>query len=225
MTKICFPHYALGEYDSLKKAICSIKKMNDGWLGRTLIDIVQYNLCYRAYLREFGFDLLIERLFNEVPELRKEKQSLLYLNDWWREKNKKIAPYDIQCYNINDQVTILGHTFNGLSDIFKHRTVVGRRYTDNFHHMPNSEYEGIHIAEIYDEYPKFDEFDCDDDRTYQNYIFRPAPITEDDMKDAFETFHGFNFCMVHENIPEEMLPILYYSGDGNYMLLATAKSQ
>ena len=63
MTKICFPHYALGEYDSLKNAICSIKKMNDGWLGRTLNNIIQYNLCYRDHLREFGLDSLIERLF------------------------------------------------------------------------------------------------------------------------------------------------------------------
>ena len=223
MTKICFPHYALGEYDSLKNAICSIKKMNDGWLGRTLIDIVQYNLCYRDYLREFGFDSLIERLFNEVPELRKEKQSLLYLNDWWREKHKKIAPYNIQCYNINDQVTILGHTFNGLSDIFKHRTVVGRRYTDNFHHMPNGEYEGIHIAEIYDEYPKFDEFDCDDDRTYQNYFLSDLPITDMEMKKMKSCSYTSNYCMVHESIPEELLPMLYYGGDGKYMLLATSK--
>lgn len=223
MTKICFPHYALGEYDSLKKAICSIKKMSNGWLGRTLINIVQYNLCYRDYLKEFGFDSLIERLFNEVPELRKEKESLLYLNDWWRERNKKIAPYDIQCYNINDQVTILGHTFNGLGDIFKHRTVAGRRYSDNFLHMPNSEYEGIHIAEIYDEYPKFDEFDCDDDRTYQNYFFSDLPITDMEMKKMKSCSYTSNYCMVHESIPEELLPMLYYGGDGKYMLLATPK--
>ena len=43
------------------------------------------------------------------------------------------------------------------------------------------------------------------------------------MKEAFRTFHGFNYCMVHENIPEENLPILYYKGDGKYMLLATKR--
>ena len=29
--------------------------------------------------------------------------------------------------------------------------------------------------------------------------------------------------MVHEQIPEDLLPILYYSGKGKYMLLASAK--
>lgn len=29
--------------------------------------------------------------------------------------------------------------------------------------------------------------------------------------------------MVHEQIPINLLPLLYYNGDGNYMLLATKK--
>lgn len=84
--------------------------------------------------------------------------------------------------------------------------------------------EIVHISHFYESYPVFDSYDLGDDRIYQNYIFRPAPITEANMKDAFCTFHGFNFSMVHENISEENLPILYYRGDGKYMLLATAKS-
>ena len=84
--------------------------------------------------------------------------------------------------------------------------------------------EIVHIGHFYESYPVFDSYDLADDRTYQNYIFCATPITENDMKDAFKNFHGFNFSMVHENMPEENLPILYYRGDGKYMLLATAKS-
>ena len=41
------------------------------------------------------------------------------------------------------------------------------------------------------------------------------------METAFAIYHKGNFCVTHENIPEEELPILYYSGDGQYMLLAS----
>ena len=44
-----------------------------------------------------------------------------------------------------------------------------------------------------------------------------------EMEAAFAVYHRGNFCMVHEQISEGMLPILYYSGEGNYMLLATNK--
>ena len=63
-------------------------------------------------------------------------------------------------------------------------------------------------------------YDSCDNRTYQNYIFRTSPIAEEDMKEALKIPLNFNFCMVHEHIPKERLPILYYSGEGEYMLLA-----
>lgn len=32
-----------------------------------------------------------------------------------------------------------------------------------------------------------------------------------------------DFCMVHEKIPEDFLPIFYYNGCNDYILLATDK--
>ena len=78
-------------------------------------------------------------------------------------------------------------------------------------------------GEFYENYPIFDSYDLGDDRTYQNYIFRKNEITKQDMEIAFAVYHKGDFCIVHERIPENMLPILYYRGEGNYMLLATNK--
>lgn len=144
------------------------------------------------------------------------------MREWAAEE--KLADYDIQCYNIKDKITIHGHTFNGLQDIREHIELFGREGHDGLHCWSPTEvepYKDVHIGHFYENYPVFDSYDLGDDRTYQNYIFRNTPITESDMKNAFGISHRANFCMVHENILEEMLPILYYSGDGQYMLLAT----
>ena len=45
------------------------------------------------------------------------------------------------------------------------------------------------------------------------------------MEATFSIYHTGNFCMVNEQITPELLPILYYKGDGNYMLLATKKEE
>ena len=44
------------------------------------------------------------------------------------------------------------------------------------------------------------------------------------MEQYFKTVSSpMDFCMVHEEIPKEFLPILYYNGDSDHVLLATEK--
>lgn len=190
-----------------------------------LSEIVQYNICYRDYLRCYGIEKLIEKLIEEAPQLKEKKVMLHYLREW--AKVEKLADYDIQCYNINDKVTILGHTFNGLKDIKEHVELYGHVVHNKLYScwsdIEVDAYDDVHIGHFYDNYPIFDSSDLCDNRTYQNYIFRSKNLSESDMKEAFLISHGFNFCMVHENIPENQLPILYYRGEGEYMLLAIPK--
>lgn len=225
MAKICFPHYKKGEFASLADALKFLNRETYSISRYVLCEIVQYNICYRNHLRNFGVEDLIVRLIKEAPQLKEEEVLLHYLREWASEE--KLADYDIQCYNIKDKVTILGHTFNGLKDIQEHVEFYGLNEYRSLHYWAPAEvkpYKDVHVGHLFENYPIFDSSDLCDDRTYQNYIFRTAPITEEDMIEAFHTFHGFNFCMVHENIPEERLPILYYRGDGKYMLLATANN-
>ena len=225
MAKICFPHYSRGVFESLAQALKTLKRRNNGWHDYMLTEIVQYNVCYRDYLRTHGIEGLIEHLVQEVTELKNEIESLEYLRNYFS-RREQLAEYDIQCYHIKDQVKILSHTFYGLADIIEHREIIGNKFLSELEcFAPDeiNEYADVHIGELYDDYPTFDSLDACDDRTFQNYIFRESPITEDDMKEAFKTSHGCNFCMVHESIPVHRLPILYYQGDGDYMLLATSK--
>lgn len=115
---------------------------------------------------------------------------------------------------------------NGLNDIIKHRELSNSTLVNRLKCYPPQSVNScsdIHVGEIYKDYPIFDSYDLSDDRKYQNYIFRKGEITPQDMEAAFALCHQGNFCMVHEQIPPSLLHILYYRGDGNYMLLATNK--
>ena len=186
-----------------------------------LTDMVQYNRCFRDYLRKYEVEELIRFLVKEMPELKKNVLALEFLREW--ASQNKLADYNIQLYHVKDKVTILGHEFHGLEDIQNHCVMAGKESLQDlrcWHREGVTEYPDIHIGELYDDYPSFDSYDSCDNRTYQNYIFRTSLITEEDMEEAFKIPHSFNFCMVHEHIPKECLPILYYSGEGEYMLLA-----
>lgn len=224
MAKVCFPHHTHGEFSSLNEAFRYLRKREYGWSWFTLTEIVKYNAFYRDYLREHGIDSLVKIIIDEVPELADDKKVLKHLREWTTKE--KVAIYDIQCYNIKDKITVLGHTFDGLEDVIQHRELIGKEFMrgfDCFAPQNLNVYSDIHIGELYENYPIFDSYDLGDDRTYQNYIFRKDEISRKEMEAAFAVYHRGNFCMVHEQIPEGMLPILYYSGEGNYMLLATNK--
>ena len=45
-----------------------------------------------------------------------------------------------------------------------------------------------------------------------------------DMFAAKKMIDNHSFSLISENIPESILPIPYYKGDGDYMLLATQKN-
>ncbi len=88
-------------------------------MGSTLAEIVKCNVYYRDYLREYGIDSLIKIITDEVAELADDKKALKHLREW--ATKEKVAIYDIQCYNIKDKITVLGHMFDGLKDVNKHR--------------------------------------------------------------------------------------------------------
>lgn len=225
-TKIYVPNRAPYRFSSLEEAVVTLKKQRSGFKYYDLIDTVEYNVCYRDHLRQHGLDSLIERLLREAPDLNADQKALDELRIWW-EKAGKLADYDIQCYGINDTVTILGRKFKGLKDISSHRCIAGYcngRGVDCYVPKDANTYKDVDIGELYESYPTFDIYDSCDGRTYQNYIFRRSPVTSDNMTEADKMIaSGCNFCMVHEEIPVELLPILYYRGDGDTMLLATPK--
>ena len=215
MAHVCCSYPEKGKFNSLQDAVVYLAKRND--LHIYLPEIVYYNIEHRDMLREMGIEAYVEYLKNKCPLFATDTRAIDAMYQMW-ETEEQVANYDIQCYHIRDKVTVLGHTFNGLKDIKSHCSIISK--------VKREPLDGLYVGQLYDSYPILDHYDLGDDRTYQNYFFRNHLIKKSDLLTAMDRISCyFNFCMVHELIPEELLPILYYRGDGNHMLLATSKQQ
>lgn len=224
MAKICYPSYRKFQFSSLSQWFEYFDSKDRYLSPFTLCEIVQYNPCYRDLLRSDGLDAVINRLVSEAPGILEKPQWFESLKNAWKDNN--IADYDIQCIGIHRKVTILGYTFNGLEEIRSRVEMFGFSHYNNLlckFDSQQSDKIGVHIGCISRDYPKFDEFDASDNRQFQNYIFKTEPLTEEMMIEAHRIPARTNFCMVNEDIPESELPVLYYSGSGKYMFLATKK--
>lgn len=223
--KLCYPGYVDCEFDTLNDAVIYFKE-HGSTLEYRIPEIIMNNICYRDYLRNYGIETFIMRLVADVPELKEDHKLLHSLREWYEEEGKTLSGYDIQCYNIKDTITVMGHEFHGLEDVIAHRSAYGRigySYMSLNECTPKKIAPNLYVSEFYASYPIFDSYDIGDDRTYQNYVFTNAPISGEKVKEIAEVRHNYNYCMVHERIPDQLLPILYYCGDGDYMILATKK--
>ncbi len=144
-----------------------------------------------------------------------------------QEKKRTAVEINIKQYLITDDITVLGHTFHGLKDVREHCTLSARNRLDwkpvAINKEKNCDSSGVYVAKLYEPYPKFDASDyLYDDRDFENYIFRSHPIDNEEIKRVLQLNNSGNFCLVSNETPVEAMPILYYRGEGNTMLLATA---
>lgn len=224
--KIYFPCYGGCEFGSLQEAMNYVQRMSGG-LETYIVNIVLYNIRYRDCLRANGIDGVIKMLTDEAPDIVHDTQALDWLKRMWTDRMKEhIADYNIQCLPKNGRICIEGCWFDGLEDIEDQVEMLG-----NPRHMYSRWYSkedykrnmsGLHVGNIWVSYPKFDSFDDADDRSYNNYVFTKEPLTERMMDEFCKQIPAYyDDCMVHEDIPNALLPVLYYNGDSDYVLLAS----
>lgn len=219
--KICISRYWGGEFETLADAVQSLIEHNDAFhLG----DILQYNIRYRRYCREHGVDETVELMLREAPALRTHEKAINEIYHRY-DQIEPLGDYDIQCYKINDCVVLFGKEIHGLEQFQECSEVFMSEFSKNVWHPEKARptIEGLHIGHMFESYPKFDSSDWGDDRTYQNYIIRTHPISKAEMMKLYDLPSEGNAIRVTEHIPENMLPMVYYSGTGDYMLLATKK--
>lgn len=124
--------------------------------------------------------------------------------------------------SVNDDVEILGHVFHGLHDIKEH---VEMSLYKSYAKGEASQWEprkkgDVHVGEMWMPYPCFDSEDfVNENRSYSNFIFRNRPLTQDDMRRLSELPSGKCECRITDNVPDDMLPLVYYFGEGDTMQL------
>lgn len=226
--QVFFPCYGGCEFGSLAEAVNYVRKMPGG-LSVYIGDIVKYNIRFRDCLREKGIDGVIKMLIDEAPAVANEAKAIENMKWKWTDRmDEHIADYDIQCLPKDSLILIEDYLFNGLDEIDAHSEMYGNpthRFSkwysrEGYIHNP----AGLHVGNIWESYPTFDSFDDSDNRSYNNYVISKEPLTEERMDEYCNRISAsWNACMVHEYIPEELLPVLYWDGCSDNVLLATAK--
>lgn len=220
--QVCISNYFETSYFATWQEAIRALYQSDS-IGAELDCFIQYNIVMRDMLRQKGIEALLDEICTVVPKEAISALTIRYITQYWTEN--PIADYDIQMYHIDDDITILGHTFHGLKAVRQHCEMLASRGSQ-LYCFPKKEYiplEHIHVGKIDKSYPQFDSEDYSDTRCYENYIFTQQPITREQMQQYADIELESNYCMVHEHIPTEHLPILYYVGEGPYMVLATKK--
>lgn len=158
----------------------------------------------------------------------------LYRKDYYQlgedAAERVLPPFDtqeekvalIQRVPIDGDVEILGHVFHGLEDI---KEYVEMSLYKSYDRGKAGEWEPkkkceVHVGEMWMPYPCFDfEDSVNENRSYSNFIFRRRPLTQDDMRRLSELPSARTECRITDDVPQDMLPLLYYFGEGNEMLL------
>lgn len=192
--------------------------------GRYMFEkMMVYNICLRDALRSFGAQKVIDSLRRFAPA---NERLEAYFTDFARDcPDEYFGSLDIQVYSIMEDVTIMGETFHGLDDIKARLEITQLRGSSSAPSSLQPQRNGqLHVGEVWDSYPCFDSYDfASENRTYQNYIIRDRRITHDDIQQVMKLHSSGNYQLVSEQMPPDMLPMVYYVGEGGFMLVATRK--
>lgn len=227
--QVFFPCYGGCEFSSLIEAVNYVQQMRGG-LSTYIENIVMYNIRFRDCLRENGIDGVISMLISEAPAIAGDTKAIDYLKkEWFGSMEEHIASYDIQCLPKKEWFLIEDCWFEGINDVDSQVEMYGSVKWNDIkcyaHQGCRSNPAGLHIGHFQENYPIFDSYDASDDRRYNNYVFSRDPLTEKRMEQYYKQVSSHkDFCMVHEEIPKEFLPIIYYNAHGDYILLAAEKS-
>ena len=145
---------------------------------------------------------------------------LMKILDIFKREKRQVEHKIFSC-SIHDDVEILGLVFHGLQDISAHvemSQAVGSSCKPSVREPKKT--GRVHVGELWMSYPCFDSSDyLYENRTYQNYILRERPITFEDMERLRKLPSGMNAQRLSPSVPEDMLPMVYYVGDGDTMIV------
>lgn len=212
----------LGQYRmTLSEALQYISDNKEKYM---IPGLIMYNISLRDRFREVGAEVLVSELKQIAPADELLIQSLdRFAAD---AKDEKLGDIDIQMYSVIDEVTVLGHTFHGLQEIADLSEINGTKslLAPSISKREVPEAKTIHVGSVFERYPCFDSDDyANEDRYYENFVIRNFSITEKELQKVIAAPDSKDYCKIYESMSTSILPIVYYKGEGGFMIVATRR--
>lgn len=216
----------IGSERSFTTNVFTLKRAID-YLSSHVYDFentIIHNVDLRNAMREVGATALVSHLQSIRPVSEElKKRMVLFVEKW---NNVPLGDYDIQILPTTATLDFGFGPIAGLEAIKKSvEASMQTTYFDDVDVLRRENHSSLHAGEVWAAYPRFDSSDECDDRTYQNYIIRDHEISDDEMKQFARVKCRINHCRVHEVIPQDLLPMIYYDGERGFMLVATKPNQ
>lgn len=217
--QVYVPFYGCYKFMPLNEALTATIQYNVIMIGA----LVRNNILLRDAYRDMG-----------SKKFTKELVKLAHCNggiaDNMKIFNQRLAQagglsdYDIQVYSKDTPLTFFGVTIQGLQGLQQRVecSLNGKYGGTPYERTP--EMSDIHIGRVWEGYPMFDSYDVSDNRTFDNYLIRNHPITQEEISAVAALLGPCNGNRVTEYIPANCLPLVYYEGEGESIYVASAKS-
>ncbi len=204
-------NYAKIEYSCLEDMLVNmdfgvnnIKEVrhDDFYLKNKIIENLEYSRYYRKLIKENDIDFIMKLLADESPTLKKYVDMLMFRNNIIELKDN-LADFNITRLPITSKIVINKVTYNGAKNLES----ASQNIKDD-------------VSNRWESFPCFDSYDyANENRCYNNYCF--CSKNSQTWQRIMELKpQRQNFCLVGENMPKDVLPMVYMNDDEKTMLLA-----
>lgn len=171
------------------------------YINYYLVSNLEYSKYYRKLIKDNAVEDLLKILSAESQAFAKYID-LDKFSDIVSLLKTEMADFVIEQIPVDTVITVNGETYNGAD---------GLEQASRDETMP--------VSNLWQRYPCFDSFDyATEKRCYNNYCF----CTKDSaLWSRIKSLNNnMNYCLVGENTPKDILPIVYLNGDADTMLYA-----
>lgn len=184
------------------------RKPLDEYDTKRVVELLSYSVYYRALLKAYSCDELMQILTDEAPELLNQIEAPMLKNSIEKTKTS-MGPDNIVFRDCNSSVMLNGTTFKGINDIKK-----------QWKEQKSNENQSIIAA--YDRFPCFDSYDCaNENRYYWNFWFCNTQELETVQQLIEKQQHISDYCFLTEKLPRLLTPMVYYKDESKVMLVAS----
>ena len=185
--------------------------------------VIRNNIILRDAYRDMGPEAFTKELLDLVHN---NDEFVGYMEIFNRRLAREggLAYYDIQVYDKDELLTFFGVTVQGLKGVQQR---VECSLNSEYGGTPDRitpEVSDIHVGRVWENYPRFDSSDWLDDRTFDNYLIRNHPVTSQEISNVAAILAPNNANRLNEYIPADCLPLVYYEGEGEFIYVASEKS-